>query len=70
MLRAWCLLALLLCATATLLALPHKTEAVSKLGLVGYWTFDENTGTTAEDFSGRGNYATTNSNSHSPTPPT
>jgi hypothetical protein len=35
------------------LPLPHKTEAVSRLGLVGYWTFDENTGTTAEDFAGR-----------------
>ena len=57
LLQAWSLV-LFLCATATLLALPLKTEAVSNQGLVGYWKFDDGTGTKATDFSGNGNHGT------------
>lgn len=64
-LRAWCLLALLLCASAALLALAHSAEAATtllkpNLGLVGYWSFDEGTSTKATDFSGFGNTGTLN----------
>ena len=50
MLRAWCLLALLLCASAALL--PH-TASADNLGLVGYWSFNEGTGIRAGDASGQ-----------------
>jgi hypothetical protein len=56
-LRAWFLLLLFLCATTALLTLPHPTEAVSNQGLVGYWSFNEGTGSVAGDFSGNRNTA-------------
>jgi Concanavalin A-like lectin/glucanases superfamily len=57
-LRAWFLLLLFLCATTALLTLPHPTEAVSNQGLVGYWSFNEGTGSVAGDFSGNRNTGT------------
>ncbi len=56
MLRAWCLLAPCLCVAA-LLASPLTTHA-DDTGLVGYWSFNEGTGTVATDFSGNGNTGT------------
>lgn len=54
-----------LCTTAALLTFPEKTEAATtlsrpanNLGLVGYWSFEDGTGTRATDFSGRGNTGT------------
>ena len=38
------------------------TKPPNKLGLVGYWKFDEGTGTTATDFSGNGNTGRFSSN--------
>ena len=55
--HAWWLLLLLLCASAAL-ALPNPAEAVSNQGLVGYWSFNEGTGTKTTDFSGNGNTGT------------
>ena len=36
------------------------TKPPNNLGLVGYWSFDDGTGTQATDFSGNGNTITTN----------
>ena len=55
-------IAILVCVAAS--ALPSSTEAATlskpqnKLGLVGYWSFNEGAGTTAHDFSGNGNNGT------------
>ncbi len=36
----------------------HKTKAPNNLGLVGYWSLNDGSGTKATDFSGRGNTGT------------
>ena len=60
LLRASCFLLLLFCATPVLL--PYTTHAVSNLGLSGYWSLNDGTGTVAGDFSGRGMQGTLNGN--------
>ncbi len=48
--------------TVSFAPLPSSVVALSRppnnLGLVGYWSFDDGTGTVATDFSGRGNQGT------------
>jgi hypothetical protein len=69
-LRAWCLLLLVLLLVLCIVALlPHTTEAATtllkppnNLGLVGYWSLNEGTGTIATDFSGNGNKGTLTDN--------
>ena len=56
-LRAWCLLLLLLCATAVPFAFPLTSQAALTDGLVGHWTFDgADTETTIADRSGNNNF--------------
>src|SRR5262245_53133567 len=72
-LRAWCLLLLLLCASAALLP-PNTAEAAltlskppNNLGLVGYWSFNEDAGTIATDFSGDRNHGSMSGIANPPT---
>jgi hypothetical protein len=48
----------LLLALLLLFCIPPSAHADITSGLVGYWSFDDGTGTQATDFSGNGNTGT------------
>jgi hypothetical protein len=56
--RSLAVLLLTVVALGMLVTYPDEAEAVDNTGLVGYWSFNEGTSTTATDFSGRGNTGT------------
>jgi hypothetical protein len=49
LLSTWCLLALLLSATAALFAFPQQAHADITTDLVGWWKLDDGSGSTAVD---------------------